>query len=156
VMEKDCNSQRCRDMLSNPYKLRHPFFSLSVSVPVSICGVCVCVCVCVCACVLLSICLPVYVCVCMCVCVHVRVRLKLFQGANKNRIIGAVGFGKQRPGKPEDSSIPDVQMVIATCWKEDPSERLKPMDLLVILSGNEAVLVQEEGKEVEEDEDIHI
>jgi len=85
--------------------------------------------------------------------VHVRVRLKLFQGANKNQIIGAVGFGKQRPGKPEDSSISEVQMVIATCWKEEPNERVKPMELLVILNGNEAVLVLEEGKEVEEDEE---
>eukprot|EP00277_Geminigera_cryophila_P008889 CAMPEP_0179410848 /NCGR_PEP_ID=MMETSP0799-20121207/3550_1 /TAXON_ID=46947 /ORGANISM="Geminigera cryophila, Strain CCMP2564" /LENGTH=64 /DNA_ID=CAMNT_0021182813 /DNA_START=72 /DNA_END=263 /DNA_ORIENTATION=+ len=47
-----------------------------------------------------------------------------FKGADRNQIIGAVGYGKERPGAPEDSSILQVQMLIATCWKEDPQERL--------------------------------
>jgi len=70
--------------------------------------------------------------------------LRTFQGSNRNQIIGAVGFRKQRPGKPEDSLIPEVQMVIATCWKENPNERMKPLNLLVILNGSTAVLVKEE------------
>ena len=55
-----------------------------------------------------------------------------------------MGFGKQRPGKPEYSLIPEVQMVIATCWKENPKERMKPLNLLVILNGSETVRVKEE------------
>jgi len=88
--------------------------------------------------------------------VRVSVCLRLFQGADKNQIIGAVGFGKQRPGEPEESSIPEVQMVIATCWKEDPKERVKPLDLLVILSHTEAELVKEKDVEDERDEKVRV
>jgi len=55
----------------------------------------------------------------------------------QNQIIGEVGFGKHLTGKPEDSSIPQVRMVIAACWKENPKERLKPLDLLAIFSPEE-------------------
>jgi len=72
--------------------------------------------------------------------------LRLFQGANKYQIIGAVGFGKQRPGHPEDSSIPEVQIVIDRCWKENPTERMTPLNLLNILNGSEAVAVKEENR----------
>jgi len=60
----------------------------------------------------------------------------LLQGADRNQIIGAVGYGKERPGAPEDSSILQVQMLIATCWKENPQERLKPLDLLALCSAS--------------------
>ena len=35
-------------------------------------------------------------------------------------------------------------MVIATCWKENTKERMKPLNLLVILNGSETVRVKEE------------
>jgi len=64
-----------------------------------------------------------------------------------------VGFGKQRPGKPKDSLISEVQMVIATCWKEKANKRMTPLDLHVILSSSKAVLVKDgrqggKGKEI--------
>jgi len=30
-----------------------------------------------------------------------------------------------------------VQTVIATCWKEDPKERMKLLDLLAVVSANQ-------------------
>jgi len=82
------------------------------------------------------------------ICVHffllLSLSLRTFQGSNRNQIVGAVGFGKQRPGKPEDSLIPQVQMVIATCWKENPNERMKPLNLLGILNGSKEKLVKKE------------
>jgi len=60
-----------------------------------------------------------------------------FRGVAKNAIIGTVGFGDQRPGKPEDSPIPQVQQAIAACWKKHPSERKTPSQLLDILDGKE-------------------
>jgi len=72
-MEKDCKSQRCHDILSNPYKLRHPFLSLLVPVPVSICGVFVRVCVFAHVSFCLSACLSMFACVCACVCMCVYV-----------------------------------------------------------------------------------
>jgi len=81
-------------------------------------------------------------------CVHffllISLSLRTFQGSNRNQIVGAVGFRKQRPGKPEDSLIPEVQMVIATCWKENPNERMNPLNLLGVLNGSKAELVKEE------------
>jgi len=67
----------------------------------------------------------------------------LLQGADRNQIIGAVGYGKERPGTPEDSSIPQLQMVIATCWKEVPKERMKPLDLLALFSASQIGVVGE-------------
>ena len=54
----------------------------------------------------------------------------------RNAIIGTVGFGDKRPGKPEDSSIPQVQQAIAACWKKNPTERKTASELLDILNGN--------------------
>ena len=59
-----------------------------------------------------------------------------FQGVARNAIIGTVGFGDKRPGKPEDSSIPQVQQAIAACWKKNPTERKTASELLDILNGN--------------------
>jgi len=61
----------------------------------------------------------------------------LLQGADRNQIHGAVGYGKERPGTTEDISIPQVQMVIARCRKEDPKERMKPLDLLALYSASQ-------------------
>jgi len=58
------------------------------------------------------------------------------QGADTNQIIGAVDYGKERPGMPEDSSISQMQIVIATCWK-DPKERMKPLELLALFSAGQ-------------------
>jgi len=85
---------------------------------------------------LLNICVPFFL--------LLSLSLRTFQGSNRNQIVGAVGFGKQRPGKPEDSLIPELQMVIATCWKENPNERMKPLNLLSILNGSKAELVKKE------------
>ena len=59
-----------------------------------------------------------------------------FQGVARNAIIGTVGFGDKRPGKPEDSSIPQVQQAIAACWQKNPRERKTASELLDILNGN--------------------
>ena len=58
------------------------------------------------------------------------------QGAKREYVIGVVGFGKQRPGQPEDSSIPQVRMAIAACWEENPGDRKTATELLCILSAN--------------------
>jgi len=87
---------------------------------------------------LLNICVPFFL--------LLSLSLRTFQGSNRNQIVGAVGFGKQRPGKPEDSLIPEVQMVIATCWKENPNERMRPLNLFGILNGSKAKLVKEETR----------
>jgi len=42
--------------------------------------------------------------------------------------------------------IPEVQMVIATCWKENPNERMRPLNLFGILNGSKAKLVKEETR----------
>ena len=62
-----------------------------------------------------------------------------FKGVARNAIIGTVGFGDERPGKPADSSIPQVQQAIATCWKKNPSDRKTASQLLDILDGKEEV-----------------
>ena len=66
----------------------------------------------------------------LCLCV-------LLQGADRNQIIEAVSYGKERPGTTEDVLIPQVQMVTATCWKEDPKERMKPLYLLALFSASQ-------------------
>jgi len=55
----------------------------------------------------------------------------LSQGAESNQIIGAVGYGKERPGAPEDSFIPQVQMLIVKCWNEEPNECLTLVGRLI-------------------------
>ena len=68
---------------------------------------------------------------------EVATKMFPFKGVARNAIIGSVGYGDQRPGKPEDSSIPQVQQAIAACWKKNPSERKTASQLLDILNGKE-------------------
>jgi hypothetical protein len=64
--------------------------------------------------------------------------VNLSQGDKREYIIGIVGFGKQRPGQPEDSSIPQVRDAIAACWQENPGDRKSATELLRILSANDS------------------
>jgi len=42
----------------------------------------------------------------------------------------------QRPGKPEDSAIPQVRVAIAACWQDNPGDRKTATELLRILNSN--------------------
>ena len=59
------------------------------------------------------------------------------QGADTNQIIGAVDYGKEWPGMP----ISLMQIVIATCWEEDPKERMKLLELLALFSAGQIGVV---------------
>ena len=63
---------------------------------------------------------------------HVRTFF-LPQGDRKEFVMYSVGFGKQRPGKPEDCGSRRLQEAITWCWKEDPRERKTADELLGIL-----------------------
>ena len=60
-----------------------------------------------------------------------------FRGMSRDAICLSVGGHNQRPGKPEDSSIPEVQRAIAACWRKNPDERKSAPELLDILNGKE-------------------
>jgi serine/threonine protein kinase len=53
-----------------------------------------------------------------------------WQGKNIADIISAVGFRKERPGTPEDSSIPQMQKAIAACWVQEVAERPSVQEIL--------------------------
>lgn len=59
-----------------------------------------------------------------------------FKGDRKEFVIGSVGYGNQRPGKPEDCGIRQLQEVVTSCWKQDPRDRKTADELLDILALN--------------------
>jgi serine/threonine protein kinase len=57
-----------------------------------------------------------------------------WQGKKFADIIAAVGFRQERPGAPQDSSIPQVQEAIAACWVQNPADRMSTQEVLSILT----------------------
>ena len=55
--------------------------------------------------------------------------------------MGSVGFGRARPGKPQDCSIPQVQQAVDVCWRTKPRERKTAAEIFDILSSDAAFVV---------------